>query len=206
MNLSLYSENIEDYLKATSVIDFDNEMIVDLANHIRQGNLDEVKIIKATYEYVRDQIHHSIDINGKVVTLNASDVLLYKEGFCYAKSHLLAALLRANRISTGFCYQRLILDSDRAQYLVLHGLNAVYVSKIGRWVRVDARGNKLGIDAQFRLGDEKLAFPINQDMGEEDIMIVFDRPDINIIEKLRMHNVVNELLNDLPRTLDYMDN
>ncbi len=93
-----------------------------------------------------------------------------------------------------------------SQYLIIHGLNAVYVSKVGRWVRLDARGNKLGVDAQFSLDNEKLAFPINRDMGEEDIMIVFDRPDINIIEKLRKHNIVNELLNDLPRTLAYMDN
>jgi len=36
------------------------------------------------------------------VTCKASDVLIYGTGYCYAKSHLLAALLRANAIPAGF--------------------------------------------------------------------------------------------------------
>ncbi len=55
------------------------------------------------------QIGCSADINGKVVTCKASEVLRYKEGICNAKAHLLATILRANGIPSGFCYQRLIL-------------------------------------------------------------------------------------------------
>ena len=46
-----------------------------------------------------------------------------KEGICYAKSHLLAAILRANLFPTGFCYQRLVLDDKTDSRFVLHGLN-----------------------------------------------------------------------------------
>lgn len=39
----------------------------------------------------------------------------------------------------------------------LHGLNAVYLPEIG-WYRVDSRGNKTGVDAQFSPPIERLAF------------------------------------------------
>ncbi len=45
--------------------------------------------------HVRDNIHHSRDYKDEITTYKASDVLKYKTGWCYAKSHLWAALLRA---------------------------------------------------------------------------------------------------------------
>ena len=75
---------------------------------------------------------------------------------CYAKSHLLAALLRANGIPTGFCYQRLSID-DKGAPFSLHGLNAVHLPEVG-WYRADCRGNKTGVDAQFTPPIERLAF------------------------------------------------
>lgn len=60
-----------------------------------------------SYEFVRDAISHSGDVAGRAVTCAASDVLQAREGLCYAKSHLLAALLRSNGIPAGFCYQAL---------------------------------------------------------------------------------------------------
>ncbi|WP_338430147.1 transglutaminase domain-containing protein [Synechococcus elongatus] len=38
-------------------------------------------------------------------------MLEYRTGYCYAKSHLLVALLRACSIPAGFCYQRLSFDA-----------------------------------------------------------------------------------------------
>nr|WP_269749949.1 transglutaminase family protein [Polyangium fumosum] len=78
------------------------------------------------------------------LTCTASEVLRHRTGFCYAKSHLLAALLRANGLPAGFCYQRLAHGSGYC----LHGFNAVELPGIG-WYRIDARGNKPGIDAAF---------------------------------------------------------
>ena len=82
----------------------------------------------------------------------------YKTGYCYAKSHLLAALLRANQIPAGFCYQRLSIDDQGAPYS-LHGFNGIYFPEIG-WYRVDTRGNKEGVNAQFSPPQECLAFKI----------------------------------------------
>ena len=64
------------------------------------------------YEYVRDNNSLSADINEDVLTCTASEVLEVGHGICFAKSHLLAALLRAKSIPTGFCYQKLILDDE----------------------------------------------------------------------------------------------
>jgi transglutaminase-like putative cysteine protease len=89
------------------------------------------------------------------VTCRASEVLQHKTGYCFAKSHLLAALLRANQIPVGFCYQRLSIDDNGAPYS-LHGFNAVYFPEVG-WYRVDARGNKEGVTAQFTPPQEQLA-------------------------------------------------
>ncbi len=116
------------------------------------------KITSRCFEFVRDSIKHSWDYQLNPVTCKASDVLLYGTGYCYAKSHLLAALLRANHIPAGLCYQRLTIENDVPPYC-LHGLNAVYLKQHG-WYRMDARGNKAGVNAEFVPPIEKLAFPI----------------------------------------------
>jgi transglutaminase-like putative cysteine protease len=71
------------------------------------------------------------------VTCSASQVLLHGTGFCYAKGHLLAALLRANAIPVGSCYQRLRIDGTGPPFC-LHGFNSVHLPAIG-WYRIDAR-------------------------------------------------------------------
>jgi transglutaminase-like putative cysteine protease len=98
-----------------------------------------------------------IDARDPRVTWRASDVLRERVGICYAKAHLLAALLRAQGIPAGFCYQELS---------ALHGLNAVYLH--GRWSRLDARGNRTGAGGEFSLGEEKLAWPVDFARGERD--------------------------------------
>lgn len=100
-------------------------------------------------------------------------MLFFKEGICYAKSNLFAALLRAVDIPTGFCYQRLTLgDTPETEYCI-HALNAVYLSELNKWIRLDARGNKEGINAQFSLDDEQLAFSIREYCDEKDYEIIF---------------------------------
>jgi len=202
MQLHPQCANINVYLEASDIIDFGYELpcaITDLSFEIRAYSRDEIEYIKNAYEYVRDNISHSADIQGKVVTCKASEVLRAKEGICYAKSHLLAALLRCNRIPTGFCYQK--LSDESSPYLVLHGLNAVYIEKLHTWIRLDARGNKPGVDAQFSLEAEKLAFPVRALKGEEDIPIIFASPDRNVITALTNSTTFEMLWSNLPTEL-----
>ena len=186
---------MEKFLKNTDIIDWKNLDILNLAKKFSTATNDTEKIIKICFEFVRDKIHHSYDYRINPVTCSASEVLTKKTGYCYAKSHLLAALLRANQIPAGFCYQRLSIYENGAPYC-LHGFNAVYLPEIG-WYRLDARGNKKGVNAQFTPPKERLAFAINFP-EEVDCLKVFSEPLPIVIEALQTHKTWDELLNNLP--------
>ena len=203
MNLVLYSDKVDEYLKYDDVIDYENEAIAELADTLSQKADSEIDYIKAAYEFVRDHISHSADIGEDVITCTASEVLKAGHGICFAKSHLLAALLRCKAVPAGFCYQKLILDDETAPVLIYHGLNGVYLKDCKKWVRLDARGNKAGVNAEFSVETEQLAFTVRPEMGEEDSFIVYPDPDIKVLEKLRGNKTRTELWNDLPTELEY---
>ncbi|MBP1560444.1 MAG: transglutaminase domain-containing protein [Oscillospiraceae bacterium] len=203
MNVLPSSDNIEEYLKKDDVIDYNNDIIANLADLLFQRADSEIEFIKAAYEYVRDHISHSADKNEDIITCSASEVLKAGHGICFAKSHLLAALLRCKAIPTGFCYQKLILDDETAPVLIYHGLNGVYIKEYKKWIRLDARGNKEGVNAQFSLDEEQLAFPVRQEKGEEDCFTVYPDPDEKVLEKLRKNKTRTELFDDLPTELMY---
>ena len=203
MNLVLYSDKIDEYLKQDDVIDYENEAIAELADTLSQKADNEIDYIEAAYEFVRDHISHSADIGEDAITCTASEVLKAGHGICFAKSHLLAALLRSKSIPAGFCYQKLILDDETAPVLIYHGLNGVYVKDYKKWIRLDARGNKAGVNAEFSVETEQLAFAVRPEMGEEDSLIVYPDPDLKVLEKLRKSKTRTELWNDLPTELGY---
>jgi transglutaminase-like putative cysteine protease len=107
---------------------------------------------------------------------------------------LLAALLRANNIPAGLCYQRLTI-SDVPPFC-LHGLNAVYLEQYG-WYRIDARGNKPGVAAEFCPPLEKLAYPIVT-TGEADLAEIWAEPLSVITETLTRWTTYQEVLDNLP--------
>lgn len=203
MNIVLYSNRIDEYLKHDDVIDYENEAITGLADRLFQKANNELEFIKITYEFVRDNISHSADINKDVITCAASEVLKAGHGICFAKSHLLAALLRCKSVPAGFCYQKLILDDETAPVLVYHGLNGIYIQDYNKWIRLDARGNRTGVNAQFSVEAEQLAFTVRPKMGEEDSFIVYPSPDIKILENLRKSKTRTKLWNNLPTELEY---
>lgn len=203
MSLILYSDKIYDYLKCDGIIDFDNKAVTELADTLFKKADNEVDFIKKAYEFVRDGISHSADINADKITCAASEVLEAGHGICFAKAHLLAALLRCKGIPAGFCYQRIILDDEEAPVLVYHGLNGVYLKDYKKWIRLDARGNKPGVNAQFSTVTEQLAFPIRSEKGEADGFVVFPDPDKKILETLKKCRTRTELWNNLPTELAY---
>ena len=203
MNIKPLTEHIEEYIKEDEIIDYSNEMIMKLAEELYEQSGNETEYIRAAYEYVRDHISHSADINEDIITCSASEVLKEGHGICFAKSHLLAALLRYKSIPTGFCYQKLILDDETAPVLIYHGLNGVYMKEYEKWIRLDARGNKEGVDAQFSPDNEQLAFPIRPEMGEKDDLTVYPNPDVKVLEKMRRNKTRTNLWDDLPTELGY---
>ena len=203
MELKLYTENIESYLKCDSVINYDNAKVSELANTLYESSENETDYIRKAYEYVRDNISHSADAGEDEVTCSAGEVFEAGHGICFAKSHLLAALLRAKSIPAGFCYQKLILDDETAPVLIYHGLNGVYIKEYDKWIRLDARGNKPGVNAQFAVDSEQLAFPIRPEKGEEDGFVIYPDPDKEIVKALKENTSRTKLWEELPMKLEY---
>ncbi len=152
-------------------------------------------IAESCFIFVRDKISHSWDSQQNPVTCRASSVLEQGTGYCYAKSHLLAALLRANSIPAGLCYQRLTIDHDRPPFC-LHGLVAVYLKDYG-WYRIDPRGNKPGVEAAFCPPLEKLAFSTDLD-GEADLPEIWSEPLTIVVETLKAGKNYLDVANNLP--------
>ena len=167
--------------------------IKTLAADLAQGKDNATAIAKSCFEFVRDEIKHSWDFKQNPVTVKASDALKYGTGYCYAKSHLLAALLRANGIPAGLCYQRLTI-TDQPPFCI-HGLNAIYLQGHG-WYRVDARGNKEGVNAQFTPPVERLAFGLVHS-GEMDIEGVFSEPHEVVVSLLESCDSVQAVFDRL---------
>ncbi|BAZ44137.1 hypothetical protein NIES4102_11430 [Chondrocystis sp. NIES-4102] len=189
---------MQEYLIATPIINWQEPNILKLAQQLATPQINNT--IKNCFEWVRDNIDHSSDYQKNPVTCEASEVLKYRTGYCYAKSHLLAALLRANSIPTGFCYQRLSVFDDGAPYS-LHSLNAVYLPQY-QWYRLDARGNKPGVNAQFNPPQEQLAYKLN--FPEEiDSKRVFDKPLPIVIKALKTYKTWDDLLHNLPDMVDF---
>jgi len=201
MKVIPYTNVMEKYLEADDIINYESEAIIQLADTLYEKSENELEYIKSAYEFVRDNISHSADIGENLITCTATEVLEAGHGICFAKSHLLAALLRRKSIPTGFCYQKLILDDETAPVLIYHGLNGVYIKELQKWIRLDARGNKEGVNAQFSVETEQLAFSIRPEMGEVDNFVVYPEPDVKVLERLRKYNTREELWEDLPTEL-----
>ena len=182
------------YLESTEYIDWKSSDILILAKALSARSSTHEDIARKCFEFVRDEIKHSWDHKLNPVTYKASDVLKHGTGYCYAKSHLLAALLRANNIPAGLCYQR--LTTTDVHPFCLHGLNAVYLKPYG-WYRIDARGNKKGVSTDFCPPTEKLAFPITT-KGEADLMEIWAEPLPVVIQVLEQYKTVQEVANNLP--------
>jgi transglutaminase-like putative cysteine protease len=175
------------------------QAVADASAHSLKGSghalpLDHA-LIQACFEFVRDEIAHSGDAGHGPVTCRASEVLAHRTGFCYAKSHLLAALLRANGIPAALCYQRLSVGEQGPPHC-LHGLNAVWLSGLG-WYRLDARGNKPGVDALFKPPIEVLAFAVRGPQ-EWDLPGRHAEPMACVVEALQRWHQVPDLLTQLP--------
>jgi transglutaminase-like putative cysteine protease len=196
------SESMDDYLASSEMIDWRVPEVASLARDLTDAIDSDVEKASRLYAWVRDTIPHSIDAGHATVTCRASDVVRRRTGMCFAKSHLLAAMLRSVNIPAGMCYQVLQYDAERSDWLTLHGLNGIYLKSVGRWIRVDARGNKNGVNAQFRLDGEQLAFPVRPALGELNYPAVFAEPLPSIVECLTTTATVGEALAKLPRSID----
>lgn len=188
----------KDYLSETECIDYNNSVIQEKVNELKLNSDSQLKYIENAYKFVRDEISHSWDIKSEVVSRKASEVLINRTGICWTKSSLLAALLRANGIPSGFSYQFLTRADDNAdEGYIIHALNTVFISELNKWIRLDARGNKESVHADFCLDEEKLAFSIRSELGEVDYRD--NNPDLDD----RLIKILKESKNILEITTDF---
>lgn len=201
MELQIVSEQVEDYIKELPpVIEFHTPMIQDKIRFIKSQASSDLDRAKMAFEVARDEVAHSFDTQSDDITINAEDVLRSKEGICFAKSHLLASLLRGMGIPAGFCYQKVLRKGTVESGYALHGLNAVYLPETG-WFRLDPRGNKPGIDSQFNTKEEQLAYPIRPEMGEIDYPVVLSEPLQSVIQAMQESRDCKQLFYARPTDL-----
>jgi transglutaminase-like putative cysteine protease len=179
------------FLAASVVVDHDHPKVREFSAEVHRGT--EIETVRTAYETVRDRFPHSYDIDAQRVSLSASDVLRNGHGICFAKAHLLAATLRACGVPAGFCYQRLLLDDTDPSRTCLHGFNAVWLHDLGRWHRLDARGNKPGIAAEFDLARERLAYAVRPELGECDYREIYAEPVPCVIQYLARSRSIADL-------------
>jgi transglutaminase-like putative cysteine protease len=189
------ASSLEAYLGPTTVIDSGSPTIIAAANTIAADVTDDEEIARRLFVWVRDTVRHSSDSQNPIVTCTASDVLQHRAGFCYAKSHLLAALLRARGIPAALCYQRLAYD-DTGSAFFLHGLVAIHLRRHG-WYRVDPRGNKPGVTADFSPPVEQLPYAPTR-LGERDIPERFADALACVVSTLRTWPTANDVRAHLP--------
>lgn len=221
-------DNIENYLVNDLFMDFESKEVCNLAQKLELTVSDEITSVKTAYEYVRDNIPHTFDVNAQGVACSASDVIKLGHGICHAKAHLLAALLRYAGIPAGLCYQRLCLEvpfdgrhsnttytseraavySDEPPYacgagqrstrLTLHAVNAAFLKSLGKWIRMDVRSNTNNINAQFSPEQEQLAFTVHPQYAEEDGLVIYSKTPACVAHALTSSETLQQLVENLP--------
>jgi transglutaminase-like putative cysteine protease len=188
------------YVEDTIVIDWQTPAVVAEARALAEGAASDEAKARACYAFVRDRIAHTADAGGDALPCRASEVLAARTGIGFSKSHLLAALLRSLGIPAGFCYQ--VVRRDPAERdLVLYGFNGVYLASRERWIQLDARGNKPGLDAQFSVDPPRLARTADPALGEFVYPWIFTRPAQVVVDLLSRNKSLSRIGEHVPEEL-----
>ena len=187
------------FLAEDPYVNFSHPLIQKKARELFSDVTSEVEKARAAYLFVRDEIPHSFDIRSDIITAKASDVLFHKTGICHAKANLLAALLRSQNIPAGFCFQHVTLADDESLGYCVHCFNAVFLED--HWIKLDARGNTRGIDAQFSLETPKLAFRNRSGYDEYFWPGIFAAPHSPTMRMLEKASSLQDIIDNIPETL-----
>lgn len=190
-------ESLNGYLEDTIVIDWQTPNVYEQARTLTAGLETVDERLRALFEFVRDEIAHSFDIETDELTCNASQVLRAGHGLCYAKSHLLAALIRACGVPAGFAFQRLRAEGPDSRF-VLHGFVGVYLADRERWAALDARGDNDAVSTVFSLAAPSLAHVPDPALGEETQPLVYSKPVKHIVEMLSKAGSLERARRTLP--------
>lgn len=195
-----YQKDLSPFLEENEYMDFTSDIIAKRAATLFQNCTNDIEKAKTAFEFVRDEIPHSFDISAKVITAKASDVLKHRTGICHAKANLLAALLRSQGIPAGMCFQHITLADDESKGYCVHCYNGIYVDR--HWIKVDARGNTNGKNAQFSLGEPILAFPIRKEYDEYYWKGIYAKPHTATMRMLEQAACIQDIIDNIPDNID----
>jgi transglutaminase-like putative cysteine protease len=188
------------YVEDTIVVDWQTPAIVARARALAETVTGDEGKARACYEFVRDEIVHTADAGRDELPCRASEVLAAGTGIGFSKSHLLAALLRALGIPAGFCYQ-VVRRAPDAPEMLLYGFNAVYLASRERWILLDARGNKPGLDARFEVAAPRLAVQADPARGEWLYPSIWTRPAPVVVDLLSRNKSLARIADHIPAEL-----
>ena len=192
------SDDLGRYLEDTITIDWQTPELMSKAGELLEGVQGAEARVRRLFEFVRDEIDHSFEIETEEHPCRASEVLEAGHGLCYAKSHLLAGLLRYAGLPTGFCYARLV-STERPDRFVLHGFNAVYWRETASWIFLDARGNREDLSTECRFEPPwSHAYDPDQALGEAFLPFIYKRPAKRIIDLLERAPDLSAIRRNLP--------
>jgi len=188
------------YVEDTIVIDWQTPAIVARARALAADRPDDEAKARACYEFVRDEIVHTADAGLDALPCRASEVLAAGTGIGFSKSHLLAALLRSLGIPAGFCYQVVRRSPDTTEKL-LYGFSGVYLASRARWIQLDARGNRPGLDARFEVDAPRLAVQADPARGEWVYAWIWTRPAPVVVDLLSRNKSLARIGEHVPDEL-----
>lgn len=83
MKLICESLEKEDYTQELPEVNFTHSLIQQKVRELKSGSpYSPIAYIKKAYEFVRDEVSHSWDIQSRIITKTASEALKEKEGIC----------------------------------------------------------------------------------------------------------------------------
>ncbi|MDV2480834.1 transglutaminase domain-containing protein [Methanoculleus sp. Wushi-C6] len=188
------------FLEEHPYIDHSSPLIRAKVEELFSGDESSLEKVRLAYEFVRDEIPHSFDIESDTITAKASDVLAEKTGICHAKANLLAALLRRIGIPAGFCYQHITLADDDSLGYCVHCYNAVYLDN--RWIFLDARGNTNGRCARFSPEKPVLAYRNRSEYDEYFWKGIYASPQMGVMRMLDASRSRQDIIDNLQ---DYLE-
>ena len=78
----------------------------------------------------------------------------------------------------------------------MYGFNGVYLASLGRWIGLDARGNRAGLDAQFSTREPSLAV-----RGEWIYPKIYTRPAQVVVDLLSRNTSLARIADHIPEEL-----
>lgn len=134
--------SIQDYLKPTTTIDSDNQLIREKAWNLTKGANDTAAKAKNFFYWVRDEIEYNPLVPLEIFeSYRASDTVKRRAGFCVEKAAVLAALARAAGIPARLHFADIrnhlvsprLLEIMGTNLFSYHGYTELYID--GKWIK-----------------------------------------------------------------------